>query len=273
MSTGTCDSGTTPYNVGTTQCPLGYYCPFTAGGTKAVEICTPTIDCSVLRLGSKFCDAQGSQEPIVCPEGYYCPTSLLKNVCPEGYYCPVGTSTPIACPPLSICPAGSSSKQELSSIVAVLIIDAAILIVYLIQQRKAIKLFWRRQINKMSRRVSDSNLMHASIPVANEKAKTADASANEANDDVRTNAQLGTKDGEARKNSVMSGKSAMPVTIRDFYRLSREDRELQMRFDFKNMSIRLPTGQTILSGVTGNISAGTVTAIMVTFPSLSLANA
>ena len=53
-------------------------------------------------------------------------------------------------------------------------------------------------------------------------------------------------------------------TIMKGFRRSREGKDVAMNFDFRNMSVTLPTGKKILSGVTGTISAGRVTAIMVT---------
>lgn len=49
------------------------------------------------------------------------------------------------------------------------------------------------------------------------------------------------------------------------FRRSREGKDVSLDFTFKNMSVVLPTGKKILSGVTGKISAGRVTAIMVRF--------
>ena len=49
------------------------------------------------------------------------------------------------------------------------------------------------------------------------------------------------------------------------FRRSREGKDVSLDFTFKEMSVVLPTGKKILSGVTGKISAGRVTAIMVDF--------
>lgn len=56
---GTCDSGAAPFALGITQCPPGFYCPFADGSTQ-VESCTPTADCTKLRLSSQFCEPQGT---------------------------------------------------------------------------------------------------------------------------------------------------------------------------------------------------------------------
>lgn len=47
------------------------------------------------------------------------------------------------------------------------------------------------------------------------------------------------------------------------FRRSRGGKEISMDFAFEEMSVTLPDGKRILSGVTGKISAGRVTAIMV----------
>jgi hypothetical protein len=51
--------------------------------------------------------------------------------CPDKHYCPTGQTEPFACPLLSSCPAGSSSRVDYTGIVICIILDVFLFAVYL----------------------------------------------------------------------------------------------------------------------------------------------
>lgn len=52
----TCLSGSIPFVIAST-CPAGFYCPFLP---SPPTFCSPTTNCTVLRLKGDYCDAQGT---------------------------------------------------------------------------------------------------------------------------------------------------------------------------------------------------------------------
>lgn len=115
------------------QCPHGFYCP-----QVIVENSVPPRACGK----GKLCDRMNLSEPLPCPVGYFCPTSLVKTECrlgfhcpqetyvpklctkgyacatpcdqtkcPEGFWCPEGTSVPKKCSWWSKCPEGAVSEN------------------------------------------------------------------------------------------------------------------------------------------------------------------
>ena len=63
--------------------------------TLTSRYCTPTAQCTALRLSGTDCPPQGPLEPVLCRAGTYCPDWQTQLPCPQGSYCPTGTSEPI----------------------------------------------------------------------------------------------------------------------------------------------------------------------------------
>lgn len=125
-------------NYTTFPCPAGYYCPEATKYSREFPCPAGTYNPDTMATAqspacrpcnaTKYCVA-GSNEPVICPPGYYCPESTragnqfachagtysdvsgLKNFtecknCPPGSYCPEGTSTEPAARPIP-CPQGT----------------------------------------------------------------------------------------------------------------------------------------------------------------------
>lgn len=127
----TCLSGATPFPLAVT-CPLGFYCPFNSPPTY----CSPTPECSIMRLTGAFCELPqgkelllawlhtnsnmiGTTEPLVCPAGSYCPTPAEIYACPEGHFCHTGTADPIKCDATSSCPEGTKRQRYFGGLVCI----------------------------------------------------------------------------------------------------------------------------------------------------------
>ena len=97
------------------SCLPGLYCPFLKPGdnTTLPAMCPPTISCSIKRLTGGWCSPpQGTNEPRICPKGFYCSSPTTSQMCPAGSWCPTGSSHPIECEWFSSCPAGSSFRTH-----------------------------------------------------------------------------------------------------------------------------------------------------------------
>ena len=108
----------------------GYYAPNlnVTNPTTYPSTCPPTFDCQKNRLFAKECDPQCLYEPLVVPQGYYSPDSLILIECPQEFYCPLGSTSPIVCESLTLCPVGSCTQKFYGGLIITLIVDIAIYI-------------------------------------------------------------------------------------------------------------------------------------------------
>eukprot|EP00049_Salpingoeca_infusionum_P005987 m.100051 g.100051 ORF g.100051 m.100051 type:complete len:599 (-) comp13158_c0_seq1:885-2681(-) len=144
---GTClaPTGSITYTFAESGCSPGYYCPFLASNASAIpEVCTPTTQCAVQRLAGQFCtEAQGSLEPLLCPEGFYCPNTTTKAACPEGFYCPVGTIEPLDCG-VAYCGQNTTQPQLYLPIVVAVGIDLLLLCIYCVSCKGCMSVYYTR---------------------------------------------------------------------------------------------------------------------------------
>ena len=84
------------------QCPHGFYCPPVIVGTSV-----PPRACGK----GKLCDRMNLSEPLPCPVGYFCPTSLVKTECRLGYHCPEETYVPQLCTKGYVCATPCDRKK------------------------------------------------------------------------------------------------------------------------------------------------------------------
>ncbi|XP_071958738.1 uncharacterized protein [Antedon mediterranea] len=93
----------------TAICDAGFYCPGGQNTSRPAEYtCSPGHYCPESSPQERTCelglyqDEWGQEECKICPEGYYCDSTLQNDTfcshgvqnpqtCPEGYYCPNGT--------------------------------------------------------------------------------------------------------------------------------------------------------------------------------------
>eukprot|EP01033_Poteriospumella_lacustris_P019313 gene19313-13966_t len=243
---GTCLTGSTPFEL-STFCAPGYYCPlYNASDSSTFPVqCAATDDCVITRLTAKFCSAQGTYEPLLCEAGHYCPSPSEQIKCPEDHYCPIGQSKPIKCGAMTACAAGSSKKREWGSLLSLVIGDIAAVILYCF-------LVWYKARQQQS--IKDRC---AVIPINTPTAEEGDTGR-------RTESVLDDVEGG---KMVKGQRTATEVLCEGFDR-ARGKLPLLI-LEFEQLSLTVPGDAskgrkplTILTGVTGSIRPGKVTAIM-----------
>ncbi|KAI6083623.1 hypothetical protein F4821DRAFT_262748 [Hypoxylon rubiginosum] len=104
------------------------------------QFCPPITECQIARLAGFTCSfggrniGMGPFEPVVCQQGWYCPTSSggrERFVCPKGTYCQPGASTPTPCSVGSRCPEGSTYETFLIPIAVLIIVDVLLVLGFL----------------------------------------------------------------------------------------------------------------------------------------------
>ena len=132
---GTCYSSPAalPLPLNITNCSLGFYCPNLQWNDSLTfpQVCPPSVDCSIARLGSRYCQPQGVFEPQLCSPGFYCPDQFTKLPCPAGTYCIRGSSAPLDCPPMSSCPPQTELRVFYGGLVITLLLDLLMLALFL----------------------------------------------------------------------------------------------------------------------------------------------
>eukprot|EP01040_Poterioochromonas_malhamensis_P016556 gene16556-18824_t len=224
-----CITGSTPYRLAD-ACAQGYYCPlYDASNSSTYPVqCAATDDCLLDRLATDFCSRQGRYEPVLCEEGKYCPTPTEQIKCPADHFCPIGQSEPRKCGSLTSCPAGSSKRTDLSSLLAVFLTDFGVIMIWLL--RRMIKHYNKEKDSVTPRANEDDN-------------------------------QKQLEEGGPRTISTDTLK-----LCEGFNRAQGSLPPMQLKFE--GMSLTIPPkdqstkAKTILKGVTGSIEPGKVTAIM-----------
>jgi len=87
------------------------------------EYCPPDPTCQTSRLSGQACPQQGIFEPVVCPQGFYCPKEGGKIICPEGSFCPIGSFEAKKCGPGSNCKEGSIRDMSFLGLGILIIVD------------------------------------------------------------------------------------------------------------------------------------------------------
>jgi ABC-type multidrug transport system fused ATPase/permease subunit len=208
--------------------------------------------------------------------------------------CPTGTQIPRACAPLSICPEGTDFEVPLAGIVACAVIDAALaIIVLLIQVKRAqaegrpwyavfgervLKLFGLDGAPRKAAAAGSSSTPSArksrepSVDGrVGDRSPTPVVPAVTADPDASTGTAVGKGEeagAEGQVSVVIEKPPAPPTQSADAaelvatYRRALGESEVQMNFAFQDMGLTLPSGKVVLTGVTGRIEAGSMTAVM-----------
>lgn len=227
-----CQSGATPFRLAD-ECAPGFFCPLynsTDATTFPVQ-CAPTDECTIRRLTSRFCPAQGTYEPVLCEAGHYCPTPLVQLPCPAGHICKLGTVVPIPCNGLSICPEGSEKRKDMTALVAIVIGDALLVACWFLAKHY-------RRARQNQRDIDYAEIQLSSVIPAL----------------------------HAQGVAYQSLPAHSKMLCQGFKRAQRELPPLRLQFDDLSMAIPpLKSGgetKVILKGVTGSIEPSKVTAIM-----------
>ncbi|KAI9142394.1 P-loop containing nucleoside triphosphate hydrolase protein [Paraphysoderma sedebokerense] len=177
---------------------------------------------------------QGIYEMQVCPKGFYCPTFRQKLICPKGNYCPTGTVTPVPCSSLSSCPEGSAKHKDYTGIVFCVGLDLVLLFAYLIYRFREYK-----------------------------KAKESLIIAQREREGSTTSFELEAGSMKRSGSSEKDNKDRIDTKLLvSSYKKALSGRRAGMTFKFDNLGLTLKNGKTILSGVTGTIQQGSLTAVM-----------
>ena len=133
-----CKSGSRPYAITDFPvCPPGFHCPRlnVTNNASWPQICPPSIDCQLRRLGSQWCEQQGDFEPQICPPGSFCPPGGRELLlCPPRHFCVRGAQAPLPCEPLSLCPEGTKMQKYYGGVLFFFIADAAIVALLLLSK-------------------------------------------------------------------------------------------------------------------------------------------
>lgn len=236
------------WRSGSPHCPQGFYCPNLNVSDESTwpSVCMPTPGCARQRLMGSFCASQGTYEPTVCKEGYYCPSAHEQIECPAGSFCPIGSSAPFQCSILSACPAGSTRERFYGALVILAAVDATL---------AAIVWALRRRGRTRSQSAAERHERHIREQAARFTAAPAAMPANVRDRAQHASAMLETISLACSGAGERSGAS---------YEGAPDDASgsLSMRVDFEDLSLRLPNGKVLLSGVTGGFAPGRLTAIM-----------
>ncbi|KAL2918456.1 hypothetical protein HK105_201857 [Polyrhizophydium stewartii] len=285
----------------TPECKPGFYCPnIDPNNSLTVPVqCPASTDCSFKRLVFTYCNPQGKYEPVVCKPGFYCPTPTQSLPCPEGYYCLSGSVAPKKCEPLAFCPAGSAVQQSYTAIVICVVIDVALLVAFLVVRVSEIKragsswteilpspvrkVLRRRELKRsgLARTLSRRSTRGASGPhvdialqsLAGAQVAPAAADGMLTHRKPASTASVDGADADAidvedANDDAVQVPPAEASTVVDISRLTTAwgrglgGRDLRVDFKFSEMGLQLPSGKSILSGVTGEIKSSRMTAIM-----------
>ncbi|KAI1769433.1 hypothetical protein GGR53DRAFT_158788 [Hypoxylon sp. FL1150] len=247
------------------------------------QFCPPITDCQIARLAGFTCSfggrniGMGPFEPVVCQQGYYCPTSSGGRetfICPEGTYCQPGAPTPTPCSVGSRCPEGSTYETFLIPIAVLIIADALL----------AIGFLWYL----LRRRFLRSREQHASSARSKRRNTFARASSGykEIPDETEAPMQATYMPGadgwtgfeaaleypgySPRSSSALdmsdSSSSSFSPQLRAFVesmRRATDGARFGLSFAYSDLSFR-PKGSAkpILQNVTGSIDRGSLTAVM-----------
>lgn len=246
-----CLTGASPFQI-SNFCAPGWYCPlYNASDPATYPVqCAATDDCTLDRLATKFCGRQGTYEPMLCREKYFCPSPVEEIECPEGHYCPMGQHSPIKCHSMTSCPKGSSKKFEWSSMIALIIGDfAALLGYYLAMSYRA-----RQQKIQKDR--------CAVIPLHTSPHELVEEINNEV-DDV----ELASKANDSISHvfpPITKRQTSTEILCEGFERARGNLPHFFLQFDQLSLKIPLKDKRiiSVLAGVTGSLQPGKVTAIM-----------
>ncbi|TPX55433.1 hypothetical protein PhCBS80983_g05319 [Powellomyces hirtus] len=241
----------------TSTCLPHFLCPNSTDPSKIPYFCPPTQECLLDRLLGTTCE--GAYEPVVCPEGYYCPDQFTKAICPAGSYCPTGSVTPVKCEAMSSCPEGVGSPGYYGGFVICLIIDLFL---------GAIVFYLKRLERRKSRgtlfpKKATLEMTQNNKTVIPEKGGEIEMRADSVPDDVETGSFVLPNEASALPGTEISPipSERASLLVNAFSRASGGG-HMKMEFKFEDLGLRLKNGRPILAGVNGMIHAGHLTAIM-----------
>ncbi|KAJ3256453.1 hypothetical protein HDU77_003139 [Chytriomyces hyalinus] len=249
-------------------CDPGFFCPFLnqSDSRTLPVVCPANVGCASYRLTGLPCSAQGLYEPIICKPGFFCPDFKTMLRCPKGYYCPTGTVKPHRCTIMTSCPKGSVYQLVYSFLVIIAVIDGILLIVWLAFR---IKTYRKHRILYNTPNLSDILKIRCRVFLARfleifTKKKADPTVQDTTNPPTRTeNLNSHTIDSipveELSLDKLRHDLTTLRGAFKDAFPLHGQ---VRMNFTFEGLELALKDGRKILSGVTGKIREGRMTAII-----------
>mmetsp|Transcript_36121 Transcript_36121/g.58386 ORF Transcript_36121/g.58386 Transcript_36121/m.58386 type:complete len:1258 (+) Transcript_36121:130-3903(+) len=257
-------------------------CPFEEDKTGNVTSwkCKPNSSFSQYssQLGalSSLLGCPGTVQPNPCPKGFFCSEPAIINTCTEGHFCRDGSVEEEDCPALSSCPSGSSVPTF--NLLGGFIVAFIVLLMYgtyeaylfykKIQYEKQDINRWRAQetIKRWKHAVSHRKVN--GIPIAPVRAWLdrsrqslilRQLESSSPADGKRSKAGHG---GQGIFNSALNDPYEVNFDSEPVGLTAIKEKPLRITIGFSNLGLKLPTGKVILEGVTGQLRAGRVTAVM-----------
>ncbi|KAI2608009.1 hypothetical protein GGR54DRAFT_392420 [Hypoxylon sp. NC1633] len=259
-------------------CNEGFLCTNNTANSLPV-FCPPITGCQIARLAGFTCSLNGKNigmgpfEPVVCQQGYYCPTSSGGTEmlpCPAGTYCQPGASTPTPCSIGSKCPEKSTYETFLIPIAVLIIIDALLAIgifAYFLRKR-----FWRKReqsIDGKNRKRSTfirSNTGYKEIPEETDHEILPMQATYIPTSDTWTGFEAALDFPSPRKSALDISDGGFSPQLRAFVesmRRATDGARFGLSFAYSDLSFQPKgTAKPILQNVTGSIDRGSLTAIM-----------
>ncbi|KAJ3210108.1 hypothetical protein HDU67_005649, partial [Dinochytrium kinnereticum] len=231
------------------NCDPGFWCPYV----------DPTVP---------------ARQMVACPPSETCGSRRLLGAMCLGYQCATGTVTPIACQFLSRCPEGTIIESHIGLLGLVIVLD---LLLFALVIGKRVKELKRASLPLSS--LIPAPLHRFLLPQKKTRGRGPNTPSRDKKPatDVEDGTVVVVEDesdalGGATSSSSADPRTEMGAMARDdevlkplmaCFRKAFDGQEgLKMDFKFDGLSLRLPNGKTILKGVTGEIRAGRMTAIM-----------
>ncbi|OTB03679.1 hypothetical protein M426DRAFT_60073 [Hypoxylon sp. CI-4A] len=245
------------------------------------QFCPPITDCQIARLAGYTCALNGKNfgmgpfEPVVCQQGYYCPTAskgteIIK--CPAGTYCQPGAPSPTPCSIGSHCPEGSTYETFVIPIMILIIIDILIAIIFVWHWLRKRFMQSREQVingSKQKRKntfkmpttgykeIPDAEAEHELYPMQATYIPT---------QDQWTGFEAALEYPTPRISTIDVTESNFSPQLRAFVesmRRATDGARFGLSFAYSNLSFH-PKGaaRPILQNVTGSIDRGSLTAVM-----------
>ncbi|KAI1101712.1 hypothetical protein F4804DRAFT_290537 [Jackrogersella minutella] len=243
------------------------------------QFCPPVTDCQIARLAGFTCKLDGTNigmgpfEPVVCQQGYYCPTAskgteMLR--CPEGTYCQPGAPTPTPCNIGSYCPEGSSYETFVIPVVVLIIADlllAISFIWYFLRKR-----FWRSReqtingIKKGKSSFKGVKTGYKELPIESDVELFPMRATYMPTRDAWTGFEAALEAPSFRASTLNVADSGFSPQLRAFIesmRRATDGARFGLSFAYSNLSFQPKNNpKPILQNVTGSIERGALTAVM-----------
>eukprot|EP00520_Triparma_pacifica_P017657 CAMPEP_0118644358 /NCGR_PEP_ID=MMETSP0785-20121206/6903_1 /TAXON_ID=91992 /ORGANISM="Bolidomonas pacifica, Strain CCMP 1866" /LENGTH=1398 /DNA_ID=CAMNT_0006536125 /DNA_START=280 /DNA_END=4473 /DNA_ORIENTATION=+ len=192
----------------------------------------------------------GSNFVNVCPEGYFCKTPGVKTICPVGYICLQGAIKPTKCAWFELCREEGLARPEKNSgfIFAAFVLGFLGVIVFVGSRYDT----WSKRRGRKFIEKHFAERFNAFVS-SGKDAREAQMSA-DATEMVRTGSSLGYNSDKSEGGSEDADSSRGSFVT--------PQKENRVDLTFRNLTVTLANGLKILNGVSGELKAGTMTAIM-----------